>query len=223
MTKKSIYNRDPLYLSEITKDIVIPQPYYAQYPGTHCAFFGVAGMVPLVKNSCALLIGPEICLFNAKLTISLRALSSDPRPDNLLLLPISHDDIVFGSEKKVRKAILEVDNEYNPEILFVVTTCTQEIIGEDIDSVVADIQHETKARLLVIHTENFTCQDLVPGIENTYLALGRLMEHQPVKEGTVNILSLRIPKGRDTELVNLIESRGIAVNSIIPSFVLYSY
>jgi hypothetical protein len=73
-------------LSDITDDTVLCATAHARYPGAHCAFFGVAGMVPLIRNSYALMVGPAVCLYNAKLNISLRALTSDPRPDNLLLL-----------------------------------------------------------------------------------------------------------------------------------------
>jgi hypothetical protein len=55
-----------LRLSEINEDTVLSRTGFAQYPGSHCAFFGVAGMVPLIKNSYALLLGPAICLYNAK-------------------------------------------------------------------------------------------------------------------------------------------------------------
>jgi nitrogenase molybdenum-cofactor synthesis protein NifE len=205
-------------LSDITEDTVFSPTSFAQYPGSHCAFFGVAGMVPLIKNSYALLLGPAICLYNAKLTINLRALTSDPRPDNLLLLSITQEDIIFGAHEKVKQAVIEVDRRYQPEVLFVVTTCTQEIIGEDFDAAIAEIQPEVAAKLLVIHTDNFTCEDAAPGIEHTYLALADLMQAQPVEEKAVNLLGLRVPEGRNTELVHLLESKGIHIRNVIPSY-----
>ncbi|NPV30316.1 MAG: hypothetical protein HPY58_11865 [Firmicutes bacterium] len=207
-----------LRLSEITEDTVLSPTAYAQYPGFHCAFFGVAGMVPLITNSYALLLGPAICLYNAKLTISLRALTSDPRPDNLLLLPFSQEDIIFGAHEKVKQAVIEVDRKYQPEVLFVVTTCTQEIIGEDFDAAIEEIRPEVRAKLLVIHTDNFTCEDMAPGIERTFLALADLMQPQAVEEKSVNLLGLRAPGGRKTEPVRLLESKGIKIKNVIPSY-----
>jgi len=206
-------------LSEVTEDMVLSPPTAcAQYPGSHCAFFGVAGMVPLIKNSYALLLGPAICLYNAKLTINLRSLTSDPRPDNLLLLSFSQEDIIFGAHEKVKQAVIEVDRKYQPGVLFVVTTCTQEIIGEDFDAVIEEIRPEVRAKLLVIHTDNFTCEDAAPGIERTYLALADLMQPQPVEEKSVNLLGLRAPGGRKTEPVRLLESKGINIKNVIPSY-----
>lgn len=205
-------------LSEITEDTVLSQTAYARYPGSHCAFFGVAGMAPLIKNSYALLLGPAICLYNAKLTINLRALTSDPRPDNLLLLTFSQEDIIFGAHEKVKQAVIEVDRKYQPEVLFVVTTCTQEIIGEDFDAAIEEIRPEVSARLLVIHTDNFTCEDAAPGIERTFLALAGLMQPQAVEEKSVNLLGLRAPGGRKIEPVRLLESKGINIKNVIPSY-----
>lgn len=159
-----------LYLNDISEDSVILPTFSAQHPGPHCGFFGVAWMLPLVKNSYALLLGPVTCLYNAKLDINLRALTSDPRPDNLLLLPIYQEDIIFGAHEKVKQAVIEVDREFQPDVLFVVTTCTQEIIGEDFDVAMEELRSEVGAKLLVIHTDNFTCEDAAPVIERTYLA-----------------------------------------------------
>ena len=207
----------PFRSSDITRDTVLTSAMHARYPGSHCAFFGVAGMVPLITNSYALLLGPSVCLYNAKLSLQLRALTSDPRPDNLLLLPLVQEDVIFGAHEKVKQAVIEADRRYRPEVLFVVTTCTQEIIGEDFDATIAEIRPEVKARLLVIHTDNFTCEDAGPGIERTFLALAEIMELQPVMPKTVNLLGLRAPKGRKIEPVRLLEGKGITIRNVIPS------
>lgn len=205
-------------LSDITEDTVLSVTAHARYPGAHCAFFGVAGMVPLIRNSYALMIGPAVCLYNAKLNISLRALTSDPRPDNLLLLLLDQEDVIFGAHEKVRRGVIEADKRYGPELLFVVTTCTQEIIGEDFDAAIAEISPRTGARLLVVHTDNFTCEDASPGIERTYLALAELMRPARVTAGSVNLIGLRAPGGRRTEPVRLLENKGIRIRNVIPSY-----
>ena len=205
-------------LSQITEDTVLSHNAHAVYPGAHCAFFGVAGMVPLIKDSYALMVGPTVCLYNAKLTINLRSLTSEPRPDNLLLLPLSQEDVIFGAREKVRQGIIEADREYHPKVLFVVTTCVQEIIGEDFDLFVEEVRPKVDAALLVVHTDNFTCEDASPGIERTYLALSELMRPQSVVPGSVNFLGLRAPGGRKTEPARLLEKKGIKINNVIPSY-----
>lgn len=205
-------------LSGLNENTVPPHPIKALYPGSHCAFFGVSAMVPLIQNSRALMIGPAVCLYNAKLQINLRSLTSDPRPDNLLLLLLTQEDIIFGAYDKIQQGVIEADRKYQPEVLFVVTTCVQEIIGEDLDAVIKETQSRVKARLLVIHTDNFSCEDASPGIERTYLALADLMQPLPVKAQTVNLLGLRAPEGRKSEPVRLLESKGIHIQNVIPAY-----
>jgi nitrogenase molybdenum-cofactor synthesis protein NifE len=205
-------------ISDMTEDSVLSATTHARYPGAHCAFFGVAGMVPLIRNSYALMVGPAVCLYNAKLNISLRALTSDPRPDNLLLLLLDQQDVIFGAHEKVRQGVIEADERYKPEVLFVVTTCTQEIIGEDFDAAIAEIRPRTGARLLVVHTDNFTCEDASPGIERTYLALADLMRPGRVTAKSVNLIGLRAPGGRKTEPVRLLEDKGVSIRNVIPSY-----
>ncbi len=205
-------------LSEISTNSTLGPEAHARFPGFHCAFFGVAGTVPLIKNSYALMIGPSICLYNAKLNISLRALSSDPRPDNLLLLPLVQEDIIFGALSKVQQAVVEADRTYHPEVLFVVTTCAQEIIGEDLDAAVEEIRPKIDAHLLLVHTDNFTCEDASPGIERTLLSLYQVMRPGKIVPRSVNLLGLRTPMGRAIEPVRLMEAKGIRIHNVIPSY-----
>ena len=211
-------NLKMIRLSDITEDAEFKPESHARYPGAHCAFFGVAGMVPLIKNSSALMVGPSVCLYNAKLNINMRRLTSDPRPDNLLLLLLDHHDTIFGAHEKIQKAVIEADKRFSPEILFVTTTCTQEIIGEDFDAAVDEIRPQVRAKVLVVHTDNFTCEDASPGLERTYLALAEIMEPGETEKNSVNLLGLRSPGGRKTETVRLLESKGVRVNIVLPSY-----
>jgi len=205
-------------LSNLSGPGLMPKTACAQYPGMHCSFRAVAGSVTLIKNAYALLLGPAICLYNAKLSMSSRSLTSDPRPNNLLFLEYTQDDVIFGFHKKARETILEIDRRYHPELLFVVTTCLQEIVGEDFEATIDEIRPMVKARLLVIHTENFTSQEATPGIENLFLSFFQLMLPQTVTPRSVNILGLWTYHARETELALLLKSKGIAVRNTIPSF-----
>jgi|LGVE01.1.fsa_nt_gb nitrogenase molybdenum-cofactor synthesis protein NifE len=206
-----------VFLKDLQEDSVFEKTANAQFPGAPCAFRVVAGTLPLIENSYALLIGPEICLYNAKLTMSQRSLTNEPLPNNLLFLLISNDDIVFGISDKIRNAIKDISKRYHPEVLFIVTTCLQEIIGEDFDSLIEETQEKTDVPLLGIHTENFTCESARPGMENVSLALLELMKEQTIKKNSVNILGLRMADPNDTELVKLLKSEGIIIKNIIPS------
>jgi len=207
-----------LRLSELPDDGSLAATAHAKYPGQHCSFRAVAGTVPLIKNSYALLFGPAICLYNAKLSMNMRSLTSDPRPNNLLFVNYSQDDIIFGFQEKVREAIHQADQEYHPEVLFLITSCLQEIVGEDFDACIDEIRPSVKAKLLTIHTENFTCEGATPGVENMFKSLIELMKEQPQEERTANILGMWTSTARKTELARLLGSKGIRIKNVIPSY-----
>jgi len=207
-----------LLLSELPLDGVLKATAAAKYPGQHCSFRAVAGTVPLIKNAYALLLGPAICLYNAKLSMNMRALPRDPRPNNLLFVNYSQDDIIFGFHDKVREAILQAEDDYHPEVLFLITSCLQEIVGEDFDACVDKIRPLVNAKLLIVHTENFTCEGAAPGVENMFKSLFLLMAAQPKKEKTVNILGLWTSTARKTELAELLRKKGVVIENVIPSY-----
>lgn len=205
-------------LSELPEDGTLIATARALYPGQHCSFRAVAGTVPLIRNSYALLLGPAICLYNAKLSMNMRSLTSDPRPNNLLFVNYSQDDIIFGFREKVRAAILQADKEYQPEVLFLITSCLQEIVGEDFDSCIDEIRPYVQAKLLIIHTENFTCEGAAPGVENMFKSFYELMMPQAREEKTVNLLGLWTSTARKTELARLLCSKGVVIKNVIPSY-----
>ena len=207
-----------LLLSELSEDGTLPATAAAKYPGQHCSFRAVAGTVPLIKNSCALLLGPAICLYNAKLSMNMRSLTADPRPNNLLFVNYSQDDIIFGFHDKVREAILQAEEEHHPEVLFLITSCLQEIVGEDFDSCIDRIRPLVNAKLLIIHTENFTCEGAAPGVENMFKSLFLLMAPQPKEEKTINILGLWTSTAKKTELADILRKNGIVIRNVIPSY-----
>jgi nitrogenase molybdenum-cofactor synthesis protein NifE len=48
---------------------------------------------------------------------------------------VGENDVIFGGEKKLYKAILEVNQNYKPAAIFVYATCVTALIGDDIDAV----------------------------------------------------------------------------------------
>ncbi len=205
-------------LQEVNEELVFEKTAKAQFPGSSCAFRVVANTLPNIANSVALLLGPEICLYNAKLGSSLFSLTDMPLPNNLLFLLFSSEDITFGVSQKIRDAVIDVCTRYKPEVLFVVTTCLQEIIGEDFDVLIEETENAVSVPLIGIHTENFTCESALPGFENTYMSLIKLMKKQEIEKGAVNIWGMRTHPSAKNELVSLLESKGVVIKSIFPAF-----
>lgn len=188
------------------------------YLGSHCPFFGVVNMMPMIKNGYAILIGPSVCLYNARIANDLKSLGGKSNHDNCFPLNITHEDVVFGVYEKIKKTVLRVIRSRRVDVLFLVTTCVLEITGEDIDSIVKEIQPDTQTPLLVIHTEHFTGSDHGWGIEQTYLSLSDLMSPQPVDPKGINLLGFRSMVNKPTELSLILGQQGFNIHTTIPSY-----
>lgn len=200
---------------ETAKDI--KQLSNAQFPGTHCPLFGVALTTGFIKDLYTLIVGTDECTYYTKTFTMERSNNIQGLEDNFLSFSINQDDVVFGCQEKLKKAIKKIDEEYLPKVIVLVTTCVLEIIGEDFEGIVYNIQDEIKAKLIVVHTEHFKCNSHIPGIERSLEALIEIMEKGSIKENTINILGHRYDGVENTELLKLLNSKGIKINLVLPS------
>ena len=64
-------------------------------------------------------------------------------------------DVVYGGEKKLYKALLELIDYYKPKAAFVYATCIVGLIGDDVDAVCRRVASERGIPVLPIHSEGF--------------------------------------------------------------------
>lgn len=87
--------------------------------------------------------------------------------NSLFTTHISEDDIIMGDVSRLEKAILEVDENYKPEVIFIVASAVVAVIGTDIKGVCTYMQDKVKAKLICFDDGGFG-GDYTMGIENTY-------------------------------------------------------
>ncbi|MDD4811575.1 MAG: nitrogenase component 1, partial [Methanobacterium formicicum] len=51
---------------------------------------------------------------------------------NWLTTNLQQNDVVYGAGQKLKETILEAERRYSPKAIFILTSCTTGIIGEDI-------------------------------------------------------------------------------------------
>lgn len=186
-------------------------------PGPHCGLFEAALTGPLFTDAYMLLIAPAACLFHARMALLPRTRGPSRLRDNLLLLPMDQADTVFGVDDRLAEAILEADQRYSPEVLFLVSTCVPEMMGTDLDAMVNCLQDRVRARLLPVRTDGFSGRYQQIGHKRLLSSLVRVMDPVPVRPRTVNILGLRGNGGQETELVRLLKAWGAEVLFVVPS------
>jgi nitrogenase molybdenum-cofactor synthesis protein NifE len=99
-----------------------------------CAFDGAMIALVPITDAAHLVHGPIACAGNS--WGSRGSLSSGPQLYKFgFTTDLSENDVIFGGEKKLYKAILDIHKRYNPQAVFVYSTCVTALIGEDIDAV----------------------------------------------------------------------------------------
>lgn len=108
---------------------------------------------------------------------------------SLFTTHLSEDDIVMGDVTRLEEAIIEVDKEYHPEVIFVVSSSVASIIGTDIKGVCNYMKHEVNARLIPVDTGGFK-GDYTCGMREGYSLLVKTFCKEAVekKTSTYNIL-----------------------------------
>lgn len=85
---------------------------------------------------------------------------------------ISEDDVVMGDVSRLENAILEIDQAYQPKIIFVVAAAVIAVIGTDIAGVCQYMQKQVSARLISFEEGGFR-GDYTYGLRSVYRMLAR--------------------------------------------------
>ncbi len=189
----------------------------AQFPGTHCPLFGVALTTWNLEGLAVLVLGTEECAYYTKNFVLMRARSGDAvNTDQFFSACLNQHDVIFGCRDELEQALLKIDGESAPAAIMVVSTCIPELTGEDLEGALQLCQAKIRAKLLLVKTEHFSCKNHIPGIERALEALAGLMEAQPLRKNTVNLLGQRYQSLDETELVKNLRRHGIAVHLTLP-------
>lgn len=78
---------------------------------------------------------------------------------------VNENDTIFGSTESLRRIILQVNDRYHPRAIFVASSCTTGIIGEDIDSIVDDVRAEIATPIVAVHCEGFKSRIWATGFD----------------------------------------------------------
>lgn len=102
---------------------------------------------------------------------------------------MNEDDVVMGDVSRLEQAVLEIDAEYQPAVLFVVASSISAVIGTDLKGVCRYLQEKTKAKLIALEQGGFR-GDYSIGLKEVYKVLVTKLAKEETERvaGTVNIL-----------------------------------
>ena len=123
----------------------------AKIPRATCQLFGAIKTISNIKDSVILVHGPKGCVYHINYILGMRG----DNPSNVYSTCMDENDVIFGAAEKLKNAIAELDAELKPKLIAVLSCCASSVIGEDVESVVKEIQKDTDARLLGIDAGGF--------------------------------------------------------------------
>jgi len=119
-----------------------------------CAFDGASITLVPITDAAHLVHGPIACAGNS--WGGRGSLSSGSTLYKMgFTTDLSENDIIFGGEKKLYKAIQDIQEKYSPAAVFVYSTCVTALIGDDLDAVCKAAAEKFGLPVVPVHAPGF--------------------------------------------------------------------
>jgi nitrogenase molybdenum-iron protein alpha/beta subunit len=157
-------------------------------PLVGCALEGVSNIIAGVRDISIVLHSPQGCASTVALGYDNH--ETDFTQRKVACTRLFETDIIMGATEKLRDLIVKADATYKTKVMFVVGTCSADIIGEDIDGLCRELQPKVGARLIPIHSGGFR-GDLYAGMDLGLSSLLAFVEpwDGPKLPRTVNLIA----------------------------------
>ena len=153
-----------------------------------CAFWGAFDILNYFNDVVILVHGPSGCLGNRRFLPAMGHLGEcDNKPH--LSTSFTNREVVFGGEKKLVDSLNEVDSQYNPKIIAVLTNCCADIIGDDVEGCIEGLPDELREKIIYLNSGGYSGKSYRRGTE---LAFKLLAKHLKTNQHAINVNSQEI-------------------------------
>ncbi|MDO7976778.1 nitrogenase component 1 [Oceanotoga teriensis] len=160
----------------------------AVHNGSHCPMHRASIIAENIKGLSTLLVGMPEC------TIHSRLFSPNPEGENNefhWLYVLNSNEVVFGCRQGIIDSLKKMDKLGSKAIL-VILTCVPELIGEDMEGILEEINHEIDAKVSFIMLGQFKHISFPSGSWKTMEAMHKLMLKKEQKNNQVNLLGVSL-------------------------------
>jgi nitrogenase molybdenum-iron protein alpha/beta subunit len=149
----------------------IPNQQKCHDPYLRCALYGAAQAALGVKGCCVLAHSPQGCFQLVGSAFGWQ--DADYTETVTLCTKLCEDEIVFGGEGVLTRTIREAQESLDIPVMFIVTACGPEIVGDDIVAVADSLRSEVDFPIVPISSAGFR------GDQNygTDIALQAILDH----------------------------------------------
>ncbi len=119
--------------------------------GIDCKIYGAICTISEIKNAIPLIHGPKGCAYYPRFfppdAIRMKLLTERDYPP-IYSTAMTESQVIYGGEKRLEDAILELDRKEKPELIGVIGSCVPAIIGDDLESVITKIKDKVGAKII---------------------------------------------------------------------------
>lgn len=144
-------------------------------PYVRCAFYGACQTAFGFENACVVAHSPQGCQLSAD--VAFRWQQADYTVTEVLCSKLCEDEIVHGGEDTLRRTLLDAKG-YDVPLVFVISACGPEIVGDNIQSVAEETESEADFQVIPVKAPGFLGSQYL-GVD---IALKTLIERFFVKE-----------------------------------------
>lgn len=181
-----------------------------------CVFCGSRVVLYPISDALHIVHGPIGC---AAYTWDIRgSMATGPQINrNAFSTDLQEMDVIFGGEKKLKLALLELIAHYKPNAAFIYSTCIVGLIGDDVEAICKQVSAEAGIPVLSVASEGFkgTKKDGYKAACNALYKLVGTGDTKDVSPHSLNILGDFNLAGETWIIRNYYERMGIQVVACI--------
>ncbi|MDR3271402.1 MAG: nitrogenase associated protein N [Peptococcaceae bacterium] len=160
---------------------------HSKDPLLSCALEGVASVVAGIRDVSIVIHSPQGCASTVNAAYDKHEMDQTQR--KIACTRLFESDIIMGATEKLEKIIRQAEKNFAAQVMFVVGTCSADIIGEDIAAVCRNLQPEVSAKLIPVIAGGFRGHSNI-GIDLGFNALLPLVEPSAMTMSrTVNLIA----------------------------------
>jgi nitrogenase molybdenum-iron protein alpha chain len=160
--------------------------------------FYLSVRVPTIRNAAVVFHAPVGCSSSAlgyrELYRGIPPALGRPERFDLqwITTNLNENDVVHGASDKLAFALREAERRYHPKAIFILTSCTAGIIGEDLEGAVAEVQPRINATIVPVHCEGVRSRLVQTGYDAFWHGILKYLVRKPTKKqpDLVNVASM---------------------------------
>jgi len=126
---------------------------HSKDPVVGCALEGIAGIIAGIRDVCVVIHSPQGCAATVALGYDNHEIDFTRR--KVACTRLFESDIIMGAGEKLKDLVRQADATFQTKVMFVVGTCSADIIGENIEGICKNLQPTVNARLIPVMAGGF--------------------------------------------------------------------